>query len=61
MPIYELAMDFCIAAMEGLLLNRQVWDDRGRRLLLRTFIGEALLALREGRLAFPTLPVMPAP
>jgi len=56
LPVYELAMDFCIAAMEGLLLNRQVWDDRARRVLLRAFIGEALLALREGRLAYPTLP-----
>ncbi len=54
LPVYELAMDFCIAAMEGLLLNRQVWDDRGRRLLLRAFISEAILALREGRLPFPT-------
>ncbi len=53
LPVYELAMDFCIAAMEGLLLNREVWDDRPRRALLRTFIGQAILALREGRLPMP--------
>ena len=54
LPMYELAMDFCIAAMEGLLLNREVWDDRPRRVLLRNFIGQTLLALREGRLPMPT-------
>jgi AcrR family transcriptional regulator len=54
LPMYELAMDFCIAAMEGLLLNREVWDDRRRRVLLRNFIGQTLLALREGRLPMPT-------
>ena len=54
LPLYELAMDFCIAAMEGLLLNREVWDDRRRRVLLRNFIGQTLLALREGRLPMPT-------
>lgn len=54
LPIYELAMDFCIAAMEGLLLNREVWDDRGRRVMLRAFISQAILALREGSLPLPT-------
>ena len=61
LPVYELAMDFCIAAMEGLLLNREVWDDRARRVLLRAFIGEALLALREGRLPMPTPPTRAVP
>ncbi|MEO8812609.1 MAG: helix-turn-helix domain-containing protein [Caulobacteraceae bacterium] len=52
--IYELAMDFCIASMEGLLLNRDVWDDRDRRALLRNFISQTILALRDGQLAAPT-------
>ena len=58
LPVFELAMDFCIAAMEGLLLNREVWDDRARRVLLRAFIGETLLALREGRLEMPARPAV---
>jgi AcrR family transcriptional regulator len=54
---YELAMDYCIAAMEGLLLNRDIWGDRKRRSMYRTFISQTLLNLRnrhvtlEGRLA----------
>ena len=55
LPMYELAMDFCIATMEGLLLNREVWDDRNRRVLLRNFISQTLLALREDRLPMPTV------
>jgi AcrR family transcriptional regulator len=58
LPVYELAMDFCIAAMEGVLLNRPVWNDRARRVLLRAFISEAILALREGRLNLPTSPAV---
>ena len=50
---YELAMDFCIAGMEGLLLNRDVWDDRKRRVRLRQFISNAILMLRDGELAAP--------
>ena len=46
---YELAMDYCIAAMEGLLLNRDIWDDRKRREMYRTFISQTLLNLRNGR------------
>lgn len=55
LPLYELAMDFCIAAMEGLLLNRDVWQDRNRRVLLRAFISQAILALRDGQIAPPGL------
>ncbi len=54
LPYYELAMDFCIAAMEGLLLNRDVWDDKARRATLRSFIARAVLALRDGQLAMPS-------
>jgi len=44
---YELAMDYCIASMEGLLLNRDVWNDRARRVRLRAFISNTLLNLRD--------------
>ncbi len=50
---YELARDFCAAAMEGLLLNREVWDDRNRRVKLRALISQTVLALRDGRLNVP--------
>ncbi len=53
LPVYELAMDFCIASMEGLLLNREVWNAPGRKRLLRRFISQAILALRDGDLAMP--------
>ncbi len=44
---YELAMDYCIASMEGLLLNRDIWDNRDRRVRLRAFISRTLLSLRD--------------
>ena len=44
---YELSMDFCIASMEGLLMNREVWDFRERRVRLRTFISNIILMLRD--------------
>lgn len=43
---YDLAMDFCISAMQGLLLNRDIWEDSERRLRLRRFISVAILTLR---------------
>ncbi|WP_293903105.1 TetR/AcrR family transcriptional regulator [Phenylobacterium sp.] len=45
---YDLAMDFCIAGMQGLLLNRDIWEDRERRVRLRGFISSAILMLRSG-------------
>lgn len=48
MAAYELAMDFCGAAMEGLLLNRDIWEPRERRVRLRAFISRVILAVREG-------------
>lgn len=51
---YELAMDFCIAAMEGLLINRDTWKGRKRRVLLRAFISQTLLMLRDGSLPVPS-------
>lgn len=47
---YALAMDFCVAAMEGLLLNRDIWNDRDRRVALRQFISQTILLLRKGEL-----------
>ena len=55
LPVYELAMDFCIAAMEGLLLNREVWQEPGRRRLVRRLLSQAILALRDGELPLPTV------
>lgn len=45
---YELAMDFCIAGMQGLLLHRDIWEERERRVRLRVFISTAILMLRSG-------------
>ncbi len=53
-PRYELAMDFCVASMEGLLLNREVWKGRKRRVLLRAFISQTLIMLRDGNLPVPS-------
>ena len=50
---YELAMDYCIACMEGLLMNRDIWDDKTRRGLLRQFVSRTILMLREGELEIP--------
>ncbi|WP_309604494.1 TetR/AcrR family transcriptional regulator [Phenylobacterium sp.] len=48
---YDLAMDFCISAMQGLLFNREIWEDRDRRIRLRRFISTAIVMLRSGALA----------
>jgi AcrR family transcriptional regulator len=50
---FELAMDYCIAAMEGLVLNHDVWDDRRRRIALRALISGTILMLRNGELTPP--------
>lgn len=50
LPAYELAMDFCIASMEGLLLNKDVWDDQVRRRQIQLFLGQVLLSLRNGQI-----------
>ena len=50
---YELAMDFCIAGMQGLLLHRDIWDERERRVRLRTFISTTILMLRSGGIKAP--------
>jgi AcrR family transcriptional regulator len=54
LKLYELAMDYCIACMEGLALNRDVWNDRRRRIALRALISSTILMIREGQLTPPT-------
>jgi AcrR family transcriptional regulator len=50
---YMFAMDFCTAAIEGLLLNRDIWNDEGRKRQLRDFVGKMLLAIRQGDVKVP--------
>lgn len=58
--LYGLAMDFCIAAMEGLLLNRDVWDDRRRRRAFRALISNVITMIRVGQIVPPTAKDFPA-
>ncbi len=51
LDLFELAMDFCIAGMEGALHNREIWDDRTRKVRLRAFISHVILLLRDGALS----------
>ncbi len=51
LDLFELSMDFCIAGMEGILRNRETWDDRARRVRLRSFISHVILLLRDGALS----------
>lgn len=53
---FDLAMDFCITTMEGLLLNRDIWDDVKRRKMLREFVSRTTLMLRDGQLSLPKKP-----
>lgn len=50
---YRLAMDYTRAAMEGLLFNRDVWNDKSRQKKLRDFISATVLLLREAKLPSP--------
>lgn len=50
---YELAMDYCMSTMQGLLLNREIWQDRDRRVRLRNFLSTTLLMVRSGAIAPP--------
>jgi AcrR family transcriptional regulator len=43
-----IAIDFCQAAMEGLLMNRSIWEPRERRIALRKMVSDAILSLRKG-------------
>ncbi len=50
---HMLAIDFMIATMQGILLNRQIWDSRSRRKLVRDFLSQMILMLREGKIDAP--------
>ncbi|MBU6372883.1 MAG: TetR/AcrR family transcriptional regulator [Alphaproteobacteria bacterium] len=43
----QLATDFCIAAMEGLALNRTIWEQRSRRQAVRRVVSLAILMVRD--------------
>ena len=47
-----LAMDYCNAALEGLVINKDIWPERDQR-LLRHFVGQTIAKLRTGDLAAP--------
>jgi AcrR family transcriptional regulator len=49
---YALALDFCIATFEGLVINRDIWDERDQR-VLTTFVGKTIAMLRTGELTVP--------
>jgi AcrR family transcriptional regulator len=44
----DLAIDFCLSAMEGLLLNRSIFEPRDRRVAVRKMVTTAIFMLREG-------------
>ncbi|MBI1186033.1 MAG: TetR family transcriptional regulator [Alphaproteobacteria bacterium] len=46
----RLAVDFCISAMEGLMLNRDIWEPRTRRQSVRRVVSLAILMIRDGDL-----------
>lgn len=50
---YIFAMDFCVAAIEGVLLNKEIWNEKGRQRQLRDFVGSLLRAIRTGELEVP--------
>jgi hypothetical protein len=50
---YALAMDFCVAAIEGLLFNRDIWSEKKRQQILRDLVAKVLLMLRTGDIHTP--------
>ncbi len=50
LDLFEFCMDFCIAGMEGLLHNREIWNDRERRVRLRIFISQVILLVRDEKI-----------
>ena len=53
---HDLAMDYVIATMEGLLLNKEIWNDQKRRQHYRQFVGLTVRMLREGKISLSQLP-----
>jgi AcrR family transcriptional regulator len=49
---YALAMDYCTAALHGLVVNRDIWPESNQQ-LLRKFLGRTVALLRTGDLTVP--------
>ncbi len=49
---YALAMDYANAALEGLVINRDIWAERDQRILCQ-FVGQSIAMLRRGELGLP--------
>jgi len=47
---YALAMDFCVAALQGLLLNLEAWPEEDRQARLRRFVAQLISMVRTGEL-----------
>lgn len=48
------AFDFVIVVLEGLMLNAEIWNDRGRVESILAFVSETLVKVREGEMSFET-------
>ena len=48
------ASDLVEAVLEGLVLNRVIWDDAEREAVLRAFIASVIRKLRDGELRLPS-------
>jgi AcrR family transcriptional regulator len=49
---YTLAMDYCTAMLEGLLISRDIWPEADQR-VLRQFLGQTIAMLRTGAIGLP--------
>ncbi len=49
---YALAMDYCNAALQGLLINREIWSEGSHR-VLRRFVGQTIAMMLAGHLTLP--------
>jgi hypothetical protein len=52
----DIAIDFCQATMQGLLLNRDILEPRSRRVAVRKLFSAAIYAFRTGALALDNHP-----
>ena len=50
---YAIAMDYCIASIQGLAINREIWEGRDRQAVLRQFVADTMAMLRSGALTAP--------
>ncbi len=53
LDLLELASDLTVGALQGLYLNRHLWEPRERRRTLRKFVGQVVNALRDGEITPP--------